>query len=277
MSCCRTLLLLFAAGPALAADGFMLGGGAEGDGESGLAMAAVGSVGLARETWLSVGAAKSSVELESGRELEAIYADVGIDHYFDPFGVNIGAAYWGDSDVLDSNDWRASGYYRNERVTVSLDYEYRDFDFTIPRTDFFPGRRVTFDADGIGLSVRIKTSDHTSLRLRGTKYDYSAPFRPIDNVNAARLLSVSRLSLINSLVDHRAGISLGIDRGLSSWTMDISTWESIFSGSRTKSYTVRYLVPLSDAGDIELGLGYDDSELYGDVTFFSVYLFFYGD
>ena len=28
--------------------------------------------------------------------------------------------------------------------------------------------------------------------------------------------------------------------------------------------------------DIEFGLGYDDSELYGDVVFFSLYAYFYG-
>jgi hypothetical protein len=273
----RIALLLFAAGPAAAANGFMLGGGAESDSADGLGVAVVGSVGLAEETWLSFGGAKSSVDLESGRELEALYADIGIDHFFDPVGVNFSMAYWGDSDVLESNDLRASGYYRNEKVSLSLDYEFRDFDLTIPRTDFFPGRRVTFDADGFGLSARLQTSENTNIRLRGIKYDYSLPFRPIDNINAARLLSVSRLSLINSLVDHRAGLSFSVDHGLRNWTFDISTWEGIFTGSRTMSYTVRYLMPASDKSDIELGVGYDDSELYGDVTFFSVYLFFYGN
>jgi hypothetical protein len=269
-------LLLLAAGPAIAADGFMLGGGAESDSEDGLGVALVGSVALAEETWLSFGAAKSSVELQSGRELEALYVDVGIDHFFDPVGVSFSVAYWGDSDVLDSTDWRASGYYRNNKVSFSLDYEFRDFDLTIPRTDFFPGRRVMFDADGVGLSARLQTSENTSIRVRGIKYDYSLPFRPIDNINVERLLSVTRLSLINSLVDHRAGLSFSVDQGLRNWNFDISTWESIFSGSRTVSYTVRYLMPASNKSDIEFGLGYDESESYGDVTFASVYLFFYG-
>ena len=276
MSFSRFALLLLAAGPAAVADGFMLGGGAESDSEDGLGIALVGSVGLAEETWLSFGAAKSSVELQSGRELEALYADIGIDHFFDPVGVNFSVAYWGDPDVLESNDWRASGYYRNDKVSFSLDYEFRDFDFTIPSTATFPGRRVTFDADGFGLTARVQTSENTSIRFRGIKDEYSLPFRPIDNINAARLLSVTRLSLINSLGDHRAGFSFSIDQGLRNWTLDISTWEGIFTGSRTLSYTVRYLVPAADKSDIEFGLGYDDSEAYGDVTFFSVYLFFYG-
>lgn len=270
------LALLLAATPAFAIEGFMLGGGAESDSEDGLGIALVGSVGLAEETWLSFGGAKSSVELASGRELEALYADIGIDHFFDPVGVSFSVAYWGDSDVLESNDWRASGYYRNDKVSFSLDYEFRDFDLTIPSTDFFPGRRVTFDADGFGMTARLQTSENTSIGIRGIKYEYSLPFRPIENISAARLVSVTRLSLINSLVDHRAGLSFSIDQGLRNWTFDISTWEGIFTGSRTLSYTARYLMPISDESDIEFGLGYDDSETYGDVTFFSVYLFFYG-
>ncbi len=273
----RLIPLLLFSNVAFAIEGFMIGAGGEGDSDDGLSLAVVGGIGLTEDTWLSGALAQSEVDLVNGRELETEYADIELDHYFDPIGVRIGAAYWGDSDVLTSNDWRASGYFRNERVTLSLDYEYRDFEFIIPSTDFATSRRVLFDADGFGLSARIQTSESTSLRLRGIKYDYSIPFRPVENVDAARLLSVSRLSLINSLVDHRASLTLGIESGKTAWDIDLSTWEGAISRSRTKSLTVRYLVPLSQRTDIELGVGYDDSELYGDVTFFSLYLFFYGD
>jgi hypothetical protein len=255
----------------------MLGGGAESDSDGGLSLALIGAVGFTEKTWLSAGVAQRDVDLVSGRELETRYADIELDHHFDPIGVRIGAAYWGDSDVLESHDWRASMYYRSDSATVSFEYEYRDFDFIIPSTDFLASRRVMFDADGFGMSARFKTSENTSIRLRGIKYDYSVPFRPVENVDAARLISVTRLSLINSLVDHRANLSLSIDQGLKNWDIDLSTWESIIDRSRTKSLTVRYLLPMTDRTDIELGIGYDDSELYGDVTFFSLYLFFYGD
>jgi len=217
------------------------------------------------------------VDLVSGRKLETLYADVELDHFFDPIGIRIGAAYWGDSDVLESNDWRTSAYFKNDAATLSLEYEFRDFDFVIPSTDFRASRRVVFDANGFGASARFETSENTSLRLRGIKYDYSIPFRPVENVDAARLLSVTRLSLINTLVDHRASVSLSIDHGLKNWDIELSTWESILDESRTRSLTVRYLMPMTDRTDIELGVGYDDSELYGDVTFFSLFLFFYGD
>ena len=278
MSLSRYLIVLFlASGTALAADGFMLGGGAESDSDGGLSAALLGGVGFTEKTWLSAAYAQSSVDLISGRKLDTRYADIELDHHFDPIGIRIGAAYWGDSDVLESNDLRMIGYFRNDKATVSFDYEYRDFDFIIPSTDFLASRRIMFDADGFGMSMRFKTGDSTSVRLRGMKYDYSVPFRPVDNVDAARLISVTRLSLINTLVDHRAGISLSIDQGHNNWDIDLATWENILDGSRTRSFTVRYLFPMTERTDLELGLGYDDSELYGDVTLFSLYLFFYGN
>lgn len=277
MSSSRILLLTFLAGNAFAAgDGFMIGGGVESDTDEGISASLMGSVGLGNETWLSAGVAKSSVELDNGRELDSLYADIELDHFFDPVGVRLGMAYWGDPDVLESNDWRASVYWRNDKVLLSADYEFRDFDLTIPGNDFFPGREIPFDADGIGASARFRTSDNTSLRFRGIKYDYSVPFRPIENVDTARLFSVSRLSLINTIVDHRASVSLGIDHGARHWEIDLRTWEGVIDQSRTNSITLRFLTPMTDRTDIEFSLGYDESELYGDVVFFSLFMFFYG-
>ena len=270
------LLIALLSNVASAADGFMLAAGIERDSDGSMSASVIGGVSLGEDTWLSAGFARSSVDLARGQELEPLYADVELDHYFDPIGVRIGAAYWGDSDILESNDWRASLYWRNDTVNFAAEYEFRDFDFIIPSSDFLATREITFDANGFGVSARFQTSENTSLRFRGIKYDYSVPFRPAENVDAVRLLSVSRLSLINSMVDHRASISLGIDQGHKHWELDVTTWEGVIDRARTNSFTLRFLTPLSDRTDIEFGLGYDDSELYGDVTFFSLYLYFYG-
>lgn len=277
MSSFRFVILLLLTGNALAAgDGFMIGGGIESDTEDGISGSVIAGVGLAENTWVSAGVAKSSVELTSGRDIEALYADVELDHYFDPVGVRIGAAYWGDSDILESKDLRASMYWRGESAMLAAEYEYRDFDFIIPSTDFLTSREVVFDADGFGATAQFQMSENTSLRLKGIKYDYSIPFRPVENVDAANLVTVSRLSLINTLIDHRASVSLGIDQGLKRWEIDVATWEGEIAGSRTNSLTLRFLTPMTDRTDIEFSLGYDDSELFGDVTFFSLYLYFYG-
>jgi len=275
MCCFRLILLSLLASGAALADGFMLGGGIETDTEDGSSLALISGIGIGKDTWLSAGVAKSSLELRNGRDLESRYADIELDHNFDPVGIRIGAAYWGDPDVLESDDWRASLYFKNARVMLSADYEFRDFNFIIPSSDFLTSREIMFDADGIGITARFQTSANSSLRIRSIRYDYSVPFRPIENVDAARLLSVSRLSLINSLVDRRASISLGIDQGRNRWEIDFSSFEGAINRSRTNSLTLRFLMPMTNKTDIEFGLGYDDSELYGDVTFLSLYLYFY--
>lgn len=276
MSCSRWILLaLFASNTATAIEGLILGGGIEMDTAEGSSAALMAGVGISEKTWLSASVAKSSLELSNRQDLDSRFADIELDHQFDPVGVRIGAAYWGDPDVLESDDLRASLYFRNERLMLSADYEFRDFNFIIPSIDLLTRREIMFDADGIGATARFQTSDNTSLRIRGIKYDYSVPFRAIDNVDAARLLSVSRLSLVNSLVDHRASILLGVDNGDRRWEIDFSSWEGAIMRSRTNSITLRYLTPLTDKTDIEFGVGYDDSELYGDVTFLSLYLYFY--
>ena len=277
MSLPKCIALFLVAGNTFAAgNGAMFGGGLEGDTDDGFSGSLIGSWGFSEKTWLSAAVAKSSVELHSGRNLDTLYGDLELDHFFDPVGVRIAAAYWGDSDILESRDWRASLYWRGEKAMLSADYEYRDFELTTPGTDLSPGRQIMFDADGLGATLRFDLGESMDLRLSAIKYDYSVPFRPTQDRDVVDLVSVSRLSLINSLDDHRASITLGLDRGLKRWEFDVATSEGAVAGARTNSYTLRYLMPMGDKSDIEIGLGYDDSEAYGEVAFLSLYMFFYG-
>ncbi len=268
--------MLLAGSAHAAGDGYLIGGGLEADSDGGLRGSLIAGIGLGENTWLSGGFAASTVELRSGRDSDTIYADIELDHHFDPVGVTVGAAYWGDPDILDSVDLRGSLYWKNEKVMLAGEYEYRDFDFIIPPTDFFAGREFAFDADGIGARVRFQLSDSVSMSLSGMKYDYSIDFVPDENRDAISLVSVSRLSLINNLIDSRARLGFTFDTGTKTWEMDFATWKGALDRSRTNSVTIRYLLPLSNKTDIEFGLGYDDSDLYGDVTFFSIYVYLYG-
>ena len=120
MSSFKYLALLLLAAKALAAgDGFLIGGGVESDSEDGIRGSLIGGFGFSDKTWLSAAVSKSSVELPIGRDIDTLYADLELDHWFDPVGVRVGVAYWGDSDILDSVDWRGSLYWRSERVTLS--------------------------------------------------------------------------------------------------------------------------------------------------------------
>jgi hypothetical protein len=277
MSWRKTIPLLLLASNALAAEGYIFGFGVEGDTADGVAASVIGDLALTSNTWLTAAVARSTVDLPRRQSVDTWYADLGLDHWFDPVGIRVGAAYWGDSDILDSNDLRGSIYWRSDRVMLGADYEYRDFNFEIPPFNTFPGRTVEFDAHGIGLSARFDLSDNTSLSLHAMDYDYSLDLR-IDDTNRPilDLLSFSRFSLINSLVDYDIGATLGLDAGLQRWTFAFSTWQGEVDGSTTNSATIRLMTPMGDKSDVEFGLGVDNSELYGTVTFLSVYLYFYG-
>lgn len=273
---CSLLLLLLSAGPVAADEGYVIGAGIEGDSQDGLSASLIGELGLTNETWVSAAIARSSVESAFGLNLDTWYADLGIDHWWKPVGVRAGVAYWGDNDTLDSTDLRGSAYWRNDRFSISGDYEYRDFNVVFPATDRFPGREAGFGANGVGVSARMDITDSVSVGLSGMDYDYDVNLKLDDSRPLLQLLSFSRLSLINSLVDYRVAATLGLDAGKRHWRLNVGTWKGEVDGSTTRTATVSFLNPLGDNSDIEFALGVDDSELYGNVTFFSVFLFFYG-
>jgi hypothetical protein len=270
------ILVLLLSGSAVAGEGFVLGAGVESDTQDGLAVSVLGELGLSEQTWLSAALARNSAESAINQNLDTWFADIGIDHWWKPIGVRAGVAYWGDNDTIDSSDFRGSLYWRNEKVSIAADYEYRDFSVLFPATEQFQGRKVGFTADGVGLSARFEVTDTVSLGLSGIDYDYDVNLKLDSNRPLLQLLSFSRLSLINSLVDYRASASLGVEFGKRSLQFDASTWKGEVDSGRTKSATVRFLSPMSDRTDIEFALGLDDSDLYGNVTFFSVFVFFYG-
>lgn len=273
----RAILLLLLAGSAWADRGdYMIGGGAEGDSADGLAVAAMIDYAVGDETWLSASVARNTADLPLELKFETWYADVGIDHWFGPFGLRVGAAYWGDDDILDSRDYLASAYWRTKSATFSLDYERRDFELDIAGSQFFPGRSIDFFADGIGVSASFDIGDKASVSLNGMSFDYSVDLAIDDNSPLRDLLGVSRLGLLNSLVEYRLGTTLGLDTGDSRWSVSFAHWKGAVDQGVTNSLTLRFLTPLGDSSDVELGLGQDSSESYGDVTFFSVFLYFYG-
>ena len=125
--CCSVLLCLACNGNAIAA-GYILGIGAAADTDDGRAFTAFGEFGIGENTWLSATIGSTETDAQAGR-FSTTFADVGIDHYFNPIGIRLSGAYWGDSSILDSEDVRASLYYRDDIASFSADYERRNFDF----------------------------------------------------------------------------------------------------------------------------------------------------
>ncbi|HSM32090.1 MAG TPA: hypothetical protein VK854_15440 [Woeseiaceae bacterium] len=276
MSWPRPVALLLLSGNCWAAGEYVIAGGLQADSADGLAAALLGDVAVGEQTWLSAGLARSSVELPIRDELETWYGDVGLDHFFDPAGVRLDLAYWGDNSVLDSRDARASLYFRGGSGSLSLDYEFRDLELELPEFDFIRRQQVNFDANGFGFGARLDLSERVNVRFKGMSYDYSVNLRRDPTRDIVNLISVTRLSLLNTLVDYRASASLGIDFGLKRLEFEFAQWKGAVEGSRTNSYSLRFLAPIGRRNDIEFGFGYDDSENYGEVTVFSVYLYFYG-
>ncbi len=282
MSCCSRVLFL----PALllvtsAAHGdgraYLLGGGLEVDSADGVAVALLGNLELATETWLSASFGRTDVELPRRVEAQTIYAHIGIDHYFEPVGVRASVAYWGDHDLFDSIDYRGALYTRAEWGSISLELEHRDFELDLPAIgDLVPPRDVGFSAFGAGLSGRVQASEDVDLFASGMSYDYDVPLRIEDSDRLLNLLSISRLSLLSSLIDWRVTAGVGFDVGSQRLEFDVSKWRGSIDGGDNFGATVSFLTPVSDRTDLELRLGYDDSELYGDVTVLSLFLYFYG-
>lgn len=270
------LLTMILSSSAVAGDGYILGLGAEGDSSDSKVLSVFGDFGFTEKTWLSVTAAKAQTEGAIG-QLDTLYGDIGLDHYFDPIGIRVGGAYWGDSDILDSADIRASAYLRTKAISVAVDFEKRNFDFLFNLEPLLERRLVEFDADGFGLNFRVAAGERVSLYLRGMRYDYSVDLTRLQNISDLSFLSASRLSLANSLLDNRADAGMDIEVGLNMLSLEIGRRQTAIDGGHIDSFSAGFLFPASDASDIELRIGYDDSENFGGTTVLSFFWFFYGN
>lgn len=256
---------------------FVIGAGIEADSQDSLAFSLLADVAVENNTWLSASIGYSGVDGPLRQDFDYLYADLGVDHFFDPVGIRFGVSYWGDSDLLDSTDIRGSIYSSSGDHSLSINGEYRDFEFDIPPLNLRPQTNVGFDATGLGVSARIGISERVSLRASGMSYEYSREFNLGDDAAAVvDLLTFSRLSVLSSLVDWRAGAGIGVDVGLRRWQVDVSKWRGIVDRSNNVGVTISFLTPMTNRTDLEISLGYDDSDLYGEVTFLSAFVYFYG-
>lgn len=256
------------------AEGYVLGIGVDGDSADGRSLTAFGDFGVGEQTWLSV---TTSTAQTDGlvRRNETLLADVGVDHYFEPVGIRLGAAYWGNADILDSRDLRASVYVRGAPGSLSLDYQKRNFEFDL-QTDFLLGRTAKFDANGVGATARLELGEKLSFRLGGMSYDYSRNLRLQPDIDVLAFLTASRLSTINSLIDSRINAGLEYRFGLRSIDVGVSQWQTAVDGSEVDSYSLGFLTPISDRVDMELRIAFDDSETFGNTTSFSAYIYYFG-
>jgi len=275
------LAVLVAAVPAASrADQFLLGAGIDGDNADGLAFSAFGDFPLHDETWLSLTGSVAETDNDTAtRRNESnrtLYADIGIDHWFKPLGIRIGASYWGNDELLDSRDLRGSIYLRGDPGSLSLEIERRDFEFDF-QADQMRGRSIGFTADGVGLRARVAIGDDVSVFLSGMRYDYSRNLRlQPELVDFLGFISASRLSMINSLVDNRVSAGVEYRFGLKSVDVTAGRWQTAIDGSHIDSLGLGFNTPLTDRLDFEIRLSTDRSERFGSATALSLYLYYFG-
>ncbi len=278
----RLLAALILTGPFLATSAladkgdYVLGAGVSADDADGIAVIAIGDLSVAEHTWLSGSVGRTNVELSPRRTLKTWYTDIGIDHFWSPAGARLGVAYWGDPSLLDSVDVVASIYTRGEAGMISVDGEHRELELELPPIDILPRALIPFKANGLGLSGRLNLSSRWNLRFAGKSYEYNVNLRSEDAARLINLLSVSRLSLLSSLIDWRVSAGIGVDVGSKRWELDAAKWRSAVDGGDNRSITLSFLTPMTDRTDLEINLGYDDSDLYGQVTVLNLFIYFYG-
>lgn len=257
------------------ANPLVVGLGVEADDADSRSYSVFADLGLAEDTWLSAAAAVTSTDRDV-LDVSTKFAEVGLDHHFKPFGVRVSGGYWGDEDLLESNDFRAAGYLRGERGSIAFDYQRRSFDLTIGGL-LLDARRISFDADGYGLSASLPIGERVRLYASGMDYEYSRNIRLQPNVDTLRLFSLSRLSIVNSLVDFRASAGLELAFGRRSLDLRVARWRTEVDRGEITSFGAGFLTPVSGAADVEIRLAYDDSENFGGATVLSFFLYLYSD
>lgn len=262
---------------AQAGGGYVLGVSGEIDTADGRSVAGFVDYGLTQDTWLSATLARTDTSGVLGG-LNTIYADLALEHSFGPIGLRVGAAYWGDNDILDSADLRGSIFFRAKKASVSFDYEAREFDFIFsPILEPDRVRKIEFSADGFGGTASLQVGEGTRFFASGMSYDYSRNIRLQPRIDLLSRLSFSRLSLMNSLIDHR--LSAGMEFSFARRTIDVtfSSWQTAIDGGTVNSIAIGFLAPSGPASDLGLRLAYDKSENFGATVALAVSFYYFGN
>jgi hypothetical protein len=209
--------------------------------------------------------------------LDTVHADLSLEHSFGIAGIRMGAAYWGDNDLLDSNDLRGALFLRGGAGSLSFDYERRDFAFTfVPVLEPDTTRTVRFSANGVGGSAWLNATDRVGLFVNGMSYEYSRNLRIQQDFDSLRVLSRSRLSLINSLMDYRVSGGVSVEIGDKALDLSLSRWQTAVDGGHVNSVSIGLAVPASRAFDVDIRLAYDDAEYFDSTVALAVTLIYFG-
>jgi hypothetical protein len=230
------------------------------------------------DTWLSMSAGRSrapSIE----RDVRASLTSLGIDHDFGPIGLALSAEQWGDSNNLESRDWRGEIFFGSERYRIALVREDRAIDI------FFSGqgapiatdlRSVGIDADGVGLNWRFELAPNWQTYGSWMDYDYPRGIRLVPRAERLDLLSTSAVTLAYSFIDRYETIGFEHSMGLKLINFDYSRDRSTIDGEKLKSIGASVLWPVAPRMDLEFQIGSSRADGFGSSVYGGLTLLFYG-
>lgn len=255
-----------------------IGLGAQIAGEGSFNTAASFDIAVTDTTWLRASGSLGESPDNRG-DVQTSTLSAGIDQSFGALGLTLDLQRWGDPDLVESDDIKASIYLRGDAVTVGLLGERREIDLTFSVTgiggDVF-SRTVGFTADGWGLRFSAKPVENWRFFASGRKYNYSANLAALPRIQLVDFLFASTLTLANSLVEFET--SVGVERTFSDHAVFLNYGRDRSAVDRTflESVDVGFLVPAGRRVDVELVFGISNSDDFGSETFGGVYLFIYG-
>lgn len=255
-----------------------IGLGALLDAEGSSSTVASFDIAAAERTWLRASGSLGASPDTRG-DIRTRTLSVGIDQSFGLLGLTLDLQRWGDPDLVESDDIKASIYLRGDVLTAALLAERREFDVTFSVTgvggDVF-SRTVGFRGDGWGLRFSAKPVDNWRFFVSGRKYDYSVNLAALPRIQLVDFLFSSTLTLANSLVDFE--IAAGVERsfGARSVSLNYARDRSAVDRSFLESLDLGLLLPVGKRVDLELSFGLSDSQDFGSEVFGGIYLFIYG-
>jgi len=235
-------------------------------------------LGATDRTWVSLTAGRSRAP-STEAEVRADLVAAGIEHDFGPIGLGLTAERWGDADNLESRDWEGEIFLGDEDYRLALTLERRAIDV------YFSGagapvptdlRRRRVDADGFGLSGRLRVAPDWQIYGAWMDYDYPPGIRVVPRADRLGLLGTSAVTLALSFVDRYA--SFGVERafGQKLLNVDLTRDRSVIDGTRLTSLSASMLWPLALRMDLELRLGTSRAEGFGSALYGGLTLLIYG-
>jgi hypothetical protein len=275
------LLLGLLLAPAVTlADGrpWAVGLGVQADVEGSSSVVASFDIAATETTWLRASGSFGQSPNSRG-DIQTTTASVGVDQSFGPVGLTLDLQQWGDPDLVESTDVKASFYFRNDDVSVAVLGERRNIDLTFSVTGLGGqvfSRSADFDADGWGLRLSAKPNDRWRVYARGRKYDYSVNLSALPRIQVVDFLFSSTLTLANSLVDFET--SFGVERsfGERSVSLNYGRDRSAVDQTFLESMDLGVLFPVGKRVDLELSFGFSDSDDFGSEAFGGFYIYIYG-